>query len=255
MKLIHPIFQDSPSNNAKLWRYLSITKLISLLESNRLHFTRVDQYNDHFEGVWPKKDLEYWNNLQGFNVPSQTESLKRTKIASSCWIGSKYESAAMWRLYAPGEEGIAITTTYGKLQTELTDAYTENYLDILSVSKVKYIDHVNDGLISRLKPNENLPNTLWPFMLKNMSYKHEKEVRALLVANLQDNKAIIPKHGIDISINTNRLIDKIIINPLCEDWLSESITGLLKKYDIGHKIQMSSLSKKNFYMEVLEEVA
>ena len=40
-------------------RYLSFAKFAFLLELAKLHLTRVDEFDDHFEGAWPKSDLEY----------------------------------------------------------------------------------------------------------------------------------------------------------------------------------------------------
>jgi hypothetical protein len=118
MEYIHPIFRDRPSSAAKLWRYLSFAKFAALLQSNLLHFTRADQFDDHFEGAWPLSDLRKWQKIaeRGFDVASFTESMKRSRVAASCWFESPHESAAMWRLYAPGNEGVAISTNFGKLK-------------------------------------------------------------------------------------------------------------------------------------------
>jgi hypothetical protein len=54
---VNPIFSEIPPPDAKLWRYLSFAKFASLLHSQKLHFTRVDRLDDHFEGVWPGKKV------------------------------------------------------------------------------------------------------------------------------------------------------------------------------------------------------
>jgi len=51
--VLHPLFRDGPPPEAKLWRYLSFAKFASVLDSGLLHFTRVDRFDDHFEGAWP----------------------------------------------------------------------------------------------------------------------------------------------------------------------------------------------------------
>src|SRR5262245_13292056 len=195
---VHPLFRDVPPAEAKLWRYLSFAKFASLLNSPRLHSTRVDGFDDHFEGAWPKKDLEYWNEiLSPFKVPSFTEQM-RSFVAASCWIESPHESAAMWRLYAPGDEGIAITTSFGKLNSLVSSAGSMPANWLAGAGRVLYFDHSNKGLIEKLEKDERLPNTLKPSMLKNISYEHEKEVRALIVAPLPANAACgaDPKRGI-----------------------------------------------------------
>jgi hypothetical protein len=63
-------------------RYLSFAKFAFLLESAKLHFTRVDQFDDHFEGAWPKSDLEHWTKdrmIDVFKVPDFTEHMRRSR--------------------------------------------------------------------------------------------------------------------------------------------------------------------------------
>jgi hypothetical protein len=83
---IHPIFSDKPGEEDKLWRYVSFAKLAALFQSSSLHFARIDKFDDHFEGAWPKGDLEYLLKLEGFNIPAFTEQIKRSNVAASCWI-------------------------------------------------------------------------------------------------------------------------------------------------------------------------
>jgi hypothetical protein len=250
---IHPIFknQPAPEKTTKLWRYLSISKFITLLEARCLHFTRIDQYKstDHFEGIWPKSDLEFWKT-KGTAMPAFTDGFNR-KTAASCWIEQNYESAAMWQLYGLNKEGIAITTTYEKLTHEIGQANLGQYVDIAGAGRVQYINHLNEGVIENLKPDDLLPNGLLPFMLKNISYEHEKEVRALLIANLANE---IEESGADIPIDLNFLIDEIIISPAAESWFYDPLNGLLNKYNMATKLKRSSLSKENFYASAEKKI-
>ena len=51
---------------------------------------------------------------------------------------------------------------------------------LFGAARVSYIDHVNEGILGSLTKGDRLPNAFLPYMLKNISYEHEKEVRALL---------------------------------------------------------------------------
>ena len=247
-KQTHPIFLDRPEKNAKLWRYLSLSKLIFLLESKSLHFNRLDKFDDHFEGVWPLSDLQHLNNMQSFNIPSYTESMKRTQVAACCWIANENESASMWKIYSNNSEGVAIITSYEKLEKALEGSESAQGVHLLDVGKVRYIDHINDGIIKNLKPDEPLPNTLLPFMLKNISYEYEKEVRALVVAKPEFE---IEEGGMEWQIEANSLINEIVINPLAPNWFIKAVEGVLIKYNIKTKLKLSTLSKKTFYQKVI----
>jgi len=50
----HPTFLQPESENIKVWRYLDFTKFLSLIDSSCLYFTRVDRFDDPFEGSRPK---------------------------------------------------------------------------------------------------------------------------------------------------------------------------------------------------------
>src|SRR5262249_20825018 len=95
--------------------------------------------------------------LRHFNVPEFTEDMRR-RIAASCWFESPHESAAMWRLYAPGKEGVAIATTFGKLDNLIKTAAKPAWL--VGAARVKYIDHSNDGWIENLGEEERRLNVL-----------------------------------------------------------------------------------------------
>ena len=50
----HPVFRQPDEPTIKVWRYMDFTKLVSLIDSRRLYFARVDLLGDPFEGSWPK---------------------------------------------------------------------------------------------------------------------------------------------------------------------------------------------------------
>jgi hypothetical protein len=237
--LTHPIFRDAPLPETRLWRYLSFAKIIALFQTRRLHFTRIDQFDDHFEGAWPKSDLEHFAKLEGGQVIPKATKAMRLGAAASCWLAADYESAAMWRLYAAGEEGVAITTTAAKLQA-LVSAVPRP--DFGGISRVQYIDHVNNSLIAELKSNPW--NALHPFMCKNVSYEHEKEVRALIVAWPHN---AIEQTGRDLEIDPQTFVDQIVINPFCKSWFVDAVKGIVEHYGLAGKLHTSTLSRSAFY--------
>jgi hypothetical protein len=91
-----------------------------------------------------------------------------------------------------------------------------------------------------------MPNAFEPFMLKNVSYEHEKEVRALLLARVGNE---IPQEGIDLPIGLNSFIDQIITNPFCERWFTEAVAGFVAKHNLESKLRPSALSRLMFYKD------
>jgi Protein of unknown function (DUF2971) len=222
-----------------------MAKFASLLHSAQLHFTRVNHFNDHFEGAWPKSDLEYWKNVKDFHVVYFNE-LMRQRVAVSCWVESPHESAAMWRLYAPGEEGVAITTSFGKLHNLVSTATLPGPEWLAGAGRVTYLDHSNKGLIESLGKNERLPNTMMPYMLKNISYEYEKEVRALIFTGKGSEMG---SEGFNLPLNLNDFVDEVVVNPFCQTWFTDAVAGLASRYGLESKLRKSSLSPEVFYVD------
>lgn len=234
----HPFFSEAPPLDAKLWRYLSFPRFAYLLQTSHLHFSRVDLFDDHFEGAWPKSDAQHWEKVgQVFSVLFFTEKM-RSNVAVSCWIEAPYELAAMWRLYAPGGDGVAVTTTFKKVFYVVKNGEIPGLVN--DAGRVKYLDHYTDGLIGQLPAGAPYPNAYAPFTMKHRSYEHEKEVRAL-ITSLQE----IAKGGMDLPVSLSDFIDEIVISPFSDDWFGRVVTGLA---ELSSKLLRSKLARDLFYI-------
>lgn len=244
---LHPIFQDVPDVHAPLWRYMSFAKFAALIQSANLRFTRIDQFDDHFEGVWPRQDLERWNELSPLPA-NVTEEMRLRRIAASCWVNLPHESAGMWRLYAPGAEGVAVRTTFGKLLAITKTMETAAPGTVAGAAKVRYIDHTNDSLLAELNDGDAYPNVMLPFMLKHVSYAHENEVRALVIAPM------VPNGGFEIepdgcgtaSFNLSSLIDEVVTSPLGQPWFEETVIEFAQDHGVT-AVRRSDLHRRAFW--------
>jgi len=81
-------------------------------------------------------------------------------------------------------------------------------------------------------------------MCKNVSYEHEKEVRALLVAWPYSG---IEQTGCSLEIDPQTFIDQIVINPFCKPWFVDAVTGIVEHYGLAGKLHTSALSRSAFY--------
>lgn len=118
-----------PSKNLKIWRYIDLTQLLSILERDALWFNRVDNFEDPMEGSFTHANVETREERykdteipdSALNAVSHLRKLSRKISYLNCWHVNNYESAAMWEQYSSGGQGIAIQTTIG----DLIDALTE----------------------------------------------------------------------------------------------------------------------------------
>ena len=172
----HPSF-ERPSDDTVLWRYMDFTKFVSLLDRQALFFARGDLLEDPFEGTIPKANAAVSPQLIEQSIPEEfleeaTQARatvfrqSRPSILVNCWHENDYESAAMWKLYAKDNAGIAIRTNFNDFASSLTDDQD------IHVGRVKYIDYETDPI-----PETNIID---PFLYKRPSFRHEQEVRAII---------------------------------------------------------------------------
>lgn len=176
------IVDSSIEENAKLWRYMDFTKLVSMISTQELYFCRADRFRDKFEGKLfgyrledMRKSLEEVvgeHEVHGTgeritidsSVINQAEMLTkqlydiaendRKKTFVNCWHLNEEESAAMWDLYLKSNEGIAIQTNFKRLKRSLHSCEKDIY-----IGRVKYINHTKET---------NFGNCLSPFLQKKV---------------------------------------------------------------------------------------
>jgi len=216
-----------------LLRYLDLAKFVSLLQTRAIHFTRGDQFEDPFEGSYPLSAIDVF---KGDNSGYSTKAWKKF-VAVSCWYNSDIESDAMWRLYTSHKQGIAIKTTWTKLDAAVKDhAY---------LTSVKYIDFEKD------RANICIPSDVFEY--KSKAYIHENEVRAIItkyprtgiVNGVPSNSRPIrgqeiPKGGIPIEVELSNLINQVVVTRLRTSWFLDVVTGLCEKYGLPAGIVVES---------------
>lgn len=104
MHIKHATFIEPENKEIKVWRYLDFTKLVSLLDSRNLYFTRADKFDDAFEGSWPKANVEArkpkvvktddpdWKSFYTVaEALTPLYSQYRRYVAINCWHMNEYE--------------------------------------------------------------------------------------------------------------------------------------------------------------------
>ena len=120
---------ECPPDDAVIWRYMSFTKLVSLLDRKALWFSRVDLLEDPWEGAYTKPyvDQHFPSGLSSSEKAISHAQLRqrlelRKTFAVNCWHLGPGESAAMWKLYGGEKECVAVRSTVGRFKKALRDA-------------------------------------------------------------------------------------------------------------------------------------
>ena len=251
-----------PHPDTKLWRYMDLAKFLSLLESQSLYFTRLDHFNDPYEGAlgilsnedkWVKKELEIRKLLSPKRGKVSEDELNRNierefketraRIQNfrrynyvSCWHVSDCESEAMWQLYTKDDkQGIAIQTTFTRLYNSLLAI---SQPDFGLVNYINFNDY-NNGVSNKRFNSFDAP---W---YKRKSFAHEREFRAII----EDvPKLGPPDWGKYVPVNINQLIQNVYISPKSDLWFVNLVRDMVRKrYDLHLNIIQSELNNLPFY--------
>jgi hypothetical protein len=167
----------TPQPTDRVWRYMSFAKLVWMLQKKRLWFSRADLLDDKWEVMIDTPQL---NSIITSRPPSisaeqvieQTGSevkARREQTFINCWTSSEHENHALWRIYCPSPESVAIQTTLDRLKNSIG----------LPVLKVSYGPHEANG---------TLPDTLKLVTQKRPMFAYEQETRIVYVKDFSDGE-------------------------------------------------------------------
>lgn len=231
------LYNTKTNLESAIWRYMDLSKFLSLIDSKMLFFSKPRFFKDPFEGAFSERDLKSalgepptYNPdiLLDYNAHRE-QYINKFKIlleyvAISCWHMNEVESAAMWDLYLNSHEGLAIKTSIERLSDSLRGHNN------LFLGKVQYIDFLKD-MASR--------NIFEALFYKRKSFEHEHELRVIVLDN--DETPHFGNAGVSLTVDLDILIEEIYIHPTAPGWFVESVKGLLKKYEINKPIIQSNL--------------
>ena len=223
----HETFPQPASGELKVWRYISLEKLVAIVSTQTLVFTRVDLLGDDFEGSVTRGTYDAVNR-----VPELADLFRpylielRRNAYASCWHLNDAESEAMWRLYCGGRTGVALQTTYAKLDHSLP-------ADGTYLGQVTYLDYESP------EPGVASLKGLTTLMHKRKAFEHEREVRAVIWRHrhLHGSGVAIDKlpagAGPEILLvpwQIDSAIEHVFVNPYAEAWYRDVVGAVLEKF-------------------------
>ena len=215
------------ASKGTLWKFMSMDHFADLIDSGTLHFHRIDDFEDVFEGTYPEANKKLRPKIYEGDIIlpqaiyDQIEVHARTSLYACCFHRSKYETAFMWKQY--GNDGVAIKTTVPRLKKSFGPASEKVY-----VSPVTYIDYKTKFL-----PEPNLMNLAF---YKRRSFEAEKELRALICSEE-------PGVGRQVKVELSALLYEVYAAP-GKEGVAKATKALLDSRGIkGVKVKVSDLYK------------
>ena len=246
MTTAHSSFPQPEDPGISIWRYMDLDKFAWMLQREALYFARGDllQQGDPYEGYITKtmakeRDQELVDLIRPniVNPPDEADRAMGEMLSgvrqgereavrffyASCWHMSPYESAAMWKLYAPRGLSICVRSTYQQLWDLLPGQ--------CFLGEITYLNY-DDERFAR-------ENWLTRFMHKRESFSHEKEVRAVLMTT-----------GIDqedpsvVQIDLHKLIHDLYIGPDCAPPLLEVVQRMVRDAEFDLEVKQSGVNSR-----------
>jgi hypothetical protein len=218
----------TPANKAVLWRYMDFAKFVEMLESQSLWFGRVDQLEDPLEGTHTDAELKgirkYIEEKRGKQLICLFR-LSRRALYVNCWHSGSSESLAMWDLYGKGIGIVAIKSTVGRLKEAVA-----THDEPVFISKTRYVDW-NDA--------PGLDNVLVACSRKDLSYRHESEVRVIIMG-FSNDPSRRRKLGVRIPVDTGRLIAEVVVGPREPKWVIHLVKQVMKRYKLSQTVVASN---------------
>lgn len=234
-----------PPPEAPLWRYLSFTKFVSLLQKQALFFSSVARLGDPFEGSYPRGNIARRSDFMLQKSPEERRSISknveaftkeaRHTVVVNCWHRSSHESEAMWKLYSGEREGIAIKTDFTGLSRSFVGPKE------VFIGEVRYIDYENDII-------DEEENQFGLYLTKRKSFEHEAEVRALglniPMKNGQIDRSPQARHqpGVYREVDLGILVREVVVAPYADQWFVDLVTETATRYALASPIRRSSLA-------------
>jgi hypothetical protein len=226
-----------PPDTTRLWRYMTLSRFLFLVKEGKLYFSKLAEFTDDpYEGTLPKGQTGEIDENQKLGY-----GLAPSLAAVSCWHENDYESVAMWKLYVPGPEGVAIQTTVAKLK-QLDEQSP------FAIGRVKYLDYEKESQPN--SPAYPLPAPYGIVLQKRRSYEHEREVRVVIF-----NPADIPYQtsvptercsgtvGFGVPVRLADLIDRIVVSPEFPPWAISPLRQIVGAAGLTTEIEQSDLLK------------
>lgn len=226
------------SEYKKLYRFISLERLLETLNDNQLTFINPAKWDDPYEKAF--LNAKYYLKGKPMTLPITD------KLYCLCWTGTS-SSEAYWKGYSAFNDSVRISVL------------TENLLDALSsikdfnvwIGKVKYVK-TNEILEAKSKKNKTMILSLFTpriaeqhiklVLLKRLAFQYEDEIRIILTPKIGYSNP--DKNFFKLGIEPVDLFDGYMLHPK----FGKHTTTMLKSYFKDHfKV---TLKKSNLYNTV-----
>lgn len=239
------MFDDEPEEKSTLphlgrtlWRYMSLSRFFWLLQNKRLWLARADTLNDPWELALAGEQLEHVilrRPISPLSSGAREEPIRerarrinklwRESTYISCWSSAEHESYALWKVFCPSPEGVAISTPTRWLRQALGNVH------------LHVVDYCEPG--SEIKT----PSAIGLATRKRLMFEYEREVRAIATIDTNDPKLNKGELGFEYDINPEELITSIAVHPEADGAVMDVVVHAVDTYapNLRDKVTWSAM--------------
>ncbi len=219
-----------------IYKFMPLKYVLSLFQNKYLYYQKTSLWEDPYENFFLKQDFRM-NDGTSVDATNLIPG-----IFGMCWTLQR-ESDALWRIYSKGKNAVRIQTTASQLfdATYLKDDdYNHAYIGKVQYKRVNELEEKMLGF-SPISPLDL--NSIWTqsMFLKRMEFKHEREVRSILI--FSRNEPQYNQDHLEYSINPQEFIKEITLDPR----LDEDSVDLIKAQLLEVGVNPNIINKSQLY--------
>jgi hypothetical protein len=220
--------------DAKLYRYINLSQFLDFVENQRVHLTRIKDWEDPWEA--PGSSLPVENDDGKLTYPSWNLS---EDLYGQSWTLNP-ESDALWRIYSPQGEGLLIQTSAEKFSL-LTD------IKFGQLAPVMYFEDLIHAL-NTLTKTSGYDTLFSEALLKRKAFEHEQEVRLITI----NDERCLPRRfkrcsRIYVGLDPFVFIEGITVDPRAHASYVETLAAYCKRAGFSIVPTKSSLYSPDIY--------
>jgi hypothetical protein len=226
----------------RVWRYMDLAKLISLLEKKAIWLARADTFRDRHEGrfpdemrTWMEKAYESFSNDDPSPVKDaddfQDYLLKNTFV--SCWHKNIDENMVMWEIYGRDSNAVAVQTTIGRISKSIDSSRLSGHSLLLKPVVYERSEDVQGVLLYEEC-----------FFRKRPHFAFEEEVRIALDTYSRASPTKNTPYGYALPTSINGLIESIYVHPDSSEWFVGVVNSITNRYAVHAEVKRGAFGNK-----------
>jgi len=234
----HRLFSGPATTNMRIWRYMDLSKLVSLLHTSTLWFARADTMSDPYEGAYGAHNLPAevdTSIIPASEWPKIKENAQHCARYTfvNCWHMADAESLAMWGSYATKGQAVVAQSTFERLTRSITDERS------VYAGTVTYVNRREDWI------SGVAGNTFWPILFKRPSFSYEHELRAVTQQWKTRDGVVVydvePPPGLSVSVELGTLLEAVYVGPGEPERFRQAVTAVVEAFAPGTPVHQSAL--------------